>query len=180
MKGEAMYPVSLGYGTAKQRIGDLMSNGHHAEALVTTTFTVEKTLRRTLRHVVVSCGFQSKMAEKIVEGFRGLDAIKKGWELYDPQHRTLPAIVGAADWETFHTAATMRNKMVHGERVYDLAHCQRQANDALAALDRLKATLDREYGYSGWERLRVRKVSRLHVDPVRKWPKPKARKSPTP
>lgn len=127
-------------GAAKQRISDLMSNGHHAEALVTTAFTVEKTLRRTLRYVVVSCGFQSKMAEKIVEGLRGLDAIKRGWELYDTQHRTLPSIVGDADWATFQKTATMRNKMVHGERVYDLAECQQQATDALAALDRLKAT----------------------------------------
>lgn len=175
-----MYPVSLGYGTAKQRISDLMSNGHHAEALVTTAFTVEKTLRRTLRHVVVSCGFQSKMAEKIVEGLRGLDAIKRAWELYDPQHRGLPSVVGNADWNIFQTTATMRNKMVHGERVYDLAHCQRQATDALAALDRLKATLDAEYGYSGWNRLRVRKVSRLHTDPVSGWLTPKPRKSSTP
>lgn len=43
-----MYPVSIGYAGAIQRINDLMSNGHHAEALVTTAFTVEKTLRRTL------------------------------------------------------------------------------------------------------------------------------------
>lgn len=174
-----MYPVSLGYGIAKQRIGDLMKNGHHAEALVTTTFTVEKTLRRTLRHVVVSCGFQSTIAAKIVDGLRGLDAIKRAWELYDPRHRALPAIVGN-DWITIKETVEMRNKLVHGERVYDLAHCRQQATVAMAALDRLKTTLDAEYGYSGWERLRVRRASRLHIDPVSAWPKPKPRKSPTP
>lgn len=175
-----MYPVRLGYVTAKKRINDLISHGHHAEALVTTAFTIEKTLRRTLRHIVVSCGFQSKMAEKIVEGLRGLDAIKRAWELYDPHHRSLPIVVGNNDWATFHETASMRNKLVHGERVYDLAHCQRQANDALAALDRLKATLDTVYGYSGWERLRVRKISRLHTDPISGWPTPRPRKSSTP
>lgn len=44
---------------------------------------------------------------------------------------------------------------------------------------RLKATLDGEYSYSGWERLRVRKVSRLHIDPVHKWPKRASKSSTT-
>jgi len=164
-----MYPVTIGYAGAVQRITDLMNNGHHAEALVTTAFTVEKTLRRTLRQIVVSAGFRSTIAEKIVKDLRGLDAIKKAWELYDPAHRTLPAIVGDADWKTFQDTATMRNKLVHGERVYKLAECQQQATDALAALNRVKAALDREYSFSGWDKLKVRKTSRLHVDPVHKW-----------
>ena len=37
-----------------------MKNGHHPEALVSCAFTVEKTLRRTLREIVVSAGFASK------------------------------------------------------------------------------------------------------------------------
>lgn len=167
-----MYPVSIGYAGAVQRITDLTNNGHHAEALVTTAFTVEKTLRRTLRHLAVSAGFRSTMAEKIVKDLRGLDAIKKAWEFYDPTHRNLPAIVGNAEWQAFQGAATMRNKLIHGERVYKLAECQTQAADALAALNRAKAVLDREYGYSGWERLKVRKKSRLHIDPVHQWPTP--------
>lgn len=161
-----MYPVAIGYAGAVERITKLTDNGHHAEALVTTAFTVEKTLRRTLRQIVVSAGFRSTIADKIVKDLRGLDAIKKAWELYEPKHRTLPAIVGDDDWKIFQRAATMRNKLVHGVRVYKLADCQQQATDALTALDRLKATFDREYHYSGWDRLTVRKKSRLHVAPV--------------
>lgn len=43
---------------------------------------------------------------------------------------------------------------------------------------RLKATLDGEYSYSGWERLRVRKESRLHIDPVHKWPNARRNRPP--
>ena len=41
-----MYPVKLGYAEAVQRINALIAHGHDAEALITTAFTVEKTLRR--------------------------------------------------------------------------------------------------------------------------------------
>jgi hypothetical protein len=37
-----MYPVRLGYDTAVTRIRRLMRNDHHAEALITSVFTVEK------------------------------------------------------------------------------------------------------------------------------------------
>lgn len=158
-----MYPVSIGYSGARARISSLLDNGHDAEALVTTAFTVEKTLRRTLRQIVVLAGFRSNIAEKIVGNLRGLDAVRKAWELYDPQHRTLTSIVIEADWKVIKDAAEMRNKLVHGERVFNLDDCRRKAMDTLAALDRLKDTLDQEYKYSGWGRLKVRKKSRLHV-----------------
>lgn len=164
-----MYPVSLGYGVAKQRINALLANGHDAEALVTTAFTIEKTLRRTLRQIIVSAGFWSTVADKIVSNHGGLKRLKEAWELYDPAHRPLTSIIAAADWNIFQTTATMRNKMVHGERVYALADCQRQANDALAALDRAKAALDAEYGYSGWASHSPRRTSHLHQDPKITW-----------
>jgi hypothetical protein len=66
----------------------------------------------------------------------------------------------------------MVEQLIHGERVIKLADFQTQAPDALAALNRAKAVLDREYGYSGWERLRISKKSRLHIDPVHQWPTP--------
>lgn len=164
-----MYPVSIGYSGAVQRINDLVKNGHHAESLVTTTFTVEKTLRRTLRQLVVSAGFRSTMADKIMKSLGGLDRIKQNWELYDPKHRTLVAIIGKADWDTFEKAAQMRNKLVHGVLVYKLADCQQQAADTLQALNRAIAALDAEYGFSGWDRVKVRKLSRLHEDPAVSW-----------
>jgi hypothetical protein len=166
-----MYPVNVGYEGAIERINNLMANGHHAEALVTTVFTMEKTLRRTLRQMVVSAGFRSVIAEKIVKDLRGFDGIKKAWEIYEPEHRTLPHIVGNDDWKILQHSAAMRNKFVHGERVFHLSVCRNQTNSTLAALARVKEKLDREYGYSGWDRIKVRKKSRLHVDPVSQWQK---------
>jgi len=164
-----MYPVSLGYGVAKQRINALLANGHDAEALVTAAFTVEKTLRRTLRQIIVSAGFKSNVADKIVSGHGGLNRLKDAWQLYDPRHRQLSSIIAPADWDTFQTTATMRNKMVHGERVYALADCRQQATVALSALDRAKAALDAEYGYSGWAPHAARRTSHLHQDPKINW-----------
>ncbi|MEE4384617.1 MAG: hypothetical protein V2J02_21690 [Pseudomonadales bacterium] len=132
---------------------------------MTGVFTVERTLRRTLRQLVVSAGFASKYADKIVGGLRGLDAVKNSWEIYDPQHKPLTEIVAIADWSTFKSAAEKRNKMIHGERVYELETCKREAEAVLDALGRLKAGFDARYGYSGWERFAARQKSRLHVDP---------------
>lgn len=166
--GKIMYPVSIGYAGAVQRIKYLINNGHDAEALVTTAFTVEKTIRRTLRQLVVSAGFRSIDAEKIVKGLGGLERLKDTWELFDPKHRKLPGFIGD-DWATFVETAKMRNKLVHGERVYNLADCRTAANNTLDALDRLKAAFDTEYGYSGWDRPRARRVSHLHKDPKITW-----------
>ncbi len=160
-----MYAVRLGYETAVRRIRKLMSNGHHPEALVTSMFTVEKTLRRTLRQIVVSAGFASKYADKIVGNLRGLDALKKAWELYEPNNTQLSAIIPSEDWKLFKHAAKMRNKMVHGERVYELETCKKEAEQVLDALDRMKTDFDERYGYSGWKTFSARVKSRLHVDP---------------
>ncbi len=160
-----MYPVGIGYSGAKQRINDLLTNGHDAEALVTTAFTVEKTLRRTLRQMIVSAGFRSNIADKIISGHAGLSKIKDSWEIYDPKHRTLSSLINNVDWTIIQTTATMRNKLVHGERVYKLADCRTQVNDAIGALDRVKTALDTEYGYSGWTSHTARRTSHLHKDP---------------
>jgi len=160
-----MYPVRLGFSVAISRINSLLKNGHDAEALVTAVFTVEKTLRRTLRQLVVSAGFISRMADKISGSLRGLDSVKNAWEIYDPRHRKLTELVPARDWSVIKEAAEMRNKLVHGERVYALASCRKTAKDVLAVLANLKTILETEYGYSGWVRGRFRRTSHLHKDP---------------
>ena len=160
-----MYPVKLGYKTAINRINRLIKNGHHPEALVTSMFTVEKTLRRTLRQIVVSAGFASKQADKIVGNLRGLDALKNAWELYEPNNKKLTDIISQEDWKIFKDTATMRNKMVHGERVYELETCKREAEKVLKALDKLKTDFDELYGYSGWETFSKRIKPQLHSDP---------------
>jgi len=164
-----MYPVNLGYDVAVQRMQAMSANGHHAEALVAVAFTVEKTLRRTLRQLVVSAGFPSTLAEKLVNNLRGLDAIKKAWEFYDPRNRPLLQVVNQADWDVFKTIASMRNDLVHGVKVYKLQTCATETAAGLASLDNLKTALDIEYGYSGWTRGRVRRNTKLHADPAVKW-----------
>lgn len=160
-----MYPVRLGYKAAVSRINRLMKNGHYPEALVTSMFTVEKTLRRTLRQIVVSAGFMSKKADKIVGNLKGLDAIKKSWELYEPNSKKLTELISPEDWKQFRNTATMRNKMIHGERVYNLETCKNEAAKVLLALDRLKTNFDELYGYNGWETFARRAKSQLHSDP---------------
>lgn len=94
-----------------------------------------------------------------------MDALKRAWELYDPNNIQLTAIIPDADWKQFREAAEMRNKMVHGERVYELETCRKEAEKVLAALDRLKRDFDDRYGYSGWGAFSARVKSRLHADP---------------
>ena len=43
--------------------------------------------------------------------------------------------------------------------------------DSLGALNRIKGILDAEYGFSGWDRVAVLKVSRLHSTPAVTWTK---------
>jgi hypothetical protein len=134
-----VYPVKLGYSTAIQRINALTINGHHAEALVTSAFTAEKTLRRTLRQLVVSAGFPSQIADKIISNLRGLEAVKSVWEFYDPKHRKLTDLLAQADWKALKDAAEMRNKLIHGERVYSLSACEQITISVLDALSRVKS-----------------------------------------
>jgi hypothetical protein len=161
-----MYPVTLGYESATARIGSLLSSGHETEALVTVAFTTEKTLRRTLRQIIVSAGFISRIGDKLVGGLRGLDAIKNGWELYDPHHRKLTDLIAPTDWKQVKLAAEMRNKLVHGERVYSVSDCRDAAEKTLIALNNIKNTLDAEYGYSGWAKAKSRRVTKLHLNPI--------------
>ena len=160
-----MYPVRLGYNEASSRIRILFDNGHYSEALVTSVFTVEKTLRRTLKQLVVSAGFRSKIANKIMKGFRGLEAIKSAWETYDPVHRHLTEVILENDWRIVKKASVMRNKMIHGEQVFDQLTCKEETVQVLAALNNINSTLNQEYGYSGWERVATRAKSNLHNDP---------------
>ena len=66
-----MYPVRLGFGTAKKRIVTLVENGHHAEALLTSVFTFEKIIHRTLKQLIVSSGFRSKDAKILLSQIQG-------------------------------------------------------------------------------------------------------------
>jgi len=160
-----MYPVKLGFDAATDRIQSLSKNGHHAESLVTAVFTTEKTLRRTLKFLIVSCGFKSVIANKIINTVRGLDAIKNSWEFYEPNHKKLTDILDPQDWEVIGRCASMRNHLVHGIKVYTLDLCKKETKNVLKSLRKIKKILEDNYGYSGWTFMRIRKESKLHVDP---------------
>jgi len=160
-----MYPVRLGYNTAKKRINELIKNGHHSESLVTSVFTAEKTIRRTLRQLIVSAGFKSTISNKIIKRFNGVYQLIDAWELFDPKHRKLTDIVFAADIQIIKEAAQKRNKLIHGEQVFKLDLCKAETEKVLKALDRIKVKFDQEYNYSGWTNISTRKVSTLHSDP---------------
>jgi len=160
-----MYPVKLGFETAVRRIQDLSKNGHNAESLVTSVFTVEKTLRRTLKQLIVSAGFKSKIADKIINNIRGLEALKNAWEYYDPAHKKLTDIITQQDWKTVKDNSERRNDLVHGVRVYNLALCEKETKSNITALRNIKKAFEDTYGYSGWTPMAVRKISKLHIDP---------------
>lgn len=61
-----MYPISVGFQSALDRIKLLIENGHHAEALVTSVFTFEKIVMRSLRGAITARGFTSKQADRII------------------------------------------------------------------------------------------------------------------
>lgn len=158
-----MYSVRLGYQKAIKRINKLINGGHHAESLVTTVFTAEKTLRRTLRFLIISCGFNTEIAEKKLKKLNGIGAIKSNWEFYEPDHKKLTDIVEQTDWKILQDAATIRNKLVHGEKAYDKATCKKETTNLLKALENIKKALEKEYGYSGWKPLKKRSESFLHT-----------------
>lgn len=160
-----MYPVKLGFDEAINRIKKLRSNGHHAESLVTSVFTGEKMLRRTLKQIIISAGFKNKNADDLIKRMGGLEAIKNNWKIYEPSGKSISEIIGNDNWKLLKEAATMRNKLIHGERVYNLEKCKTKTNQLLECLKIIKEQLDHHYSYSGWDRVSVRRKSYLHKDP---------------
>ena len=119
-----MYPVRLGIKTAQNRIKKLKKNGHHAEALLTAVFTYEKTLHRTLKQLIVSSGFRSRDAEKLLENIQGFNRQKNVWACFDPKNRKLPELIDNKYWQHIKKAVKMRNELVHGARAYNLDQCK--------------------------------------------------------
>lgn len=160
-----MYPVRLGFNTAKQRIKKLQQNGHYAEALLTSVFTFEKIIHRTLKQLVVSAGFRSKDAEKLLKQVQGFKKQKEIWECFDPENRKLPEIIGNVHWQHINKAVEMRNSLVHGKRAYSLEECRSITENIIALLDQTVSSFSSAYDYDGWEDISKRYKSKLHSDP---------------
>ncbi|MET3648948.1 hypothetical protein [Phyllobacterium ifriqiyense] len=144
-----MYPVSIGFDQALERIEALLENGHHAEALVTSIFTFEKLVKRSLRRAVMARGFSRQQADTIM-GKEGFEKLKNIWPVFERKHRPLPSILGNV-WEPIPKAKSMRNDLVHGNKVYDLDECQNKAKEVLAALRALHAFIKQDYGSDPWK-----------------------------
>ncbi len=155
-----MYPIRLGFDEASARVEQLKKNGHHAEALITSVFTFEKTLRRSLRFCAISRGFTSKHCDKLFENM-GFQKMKEVWPCFEKDHKKLHDFIGHS-WQHVQTAVTMRNKLVHGERVYNLSECREYSSHVMAAvIDFRKATI-REYGFDSWTRMPSKRIPSLN------------------
>lgn len=154
-----MYAISLGFDNAIGRIEGLMKNGHHAEALVTAVFTFEKLLRRSLRRCAESRGFTSTHANILFDRM-GFEQLKRAWPCFERDHRPLNHFVGK-EWQHLPPAVTMRNKLVHGERVYNLKECEKTAKAVLRATKVFRKNLISDVKIDGWKRLRAKKKSAL-------------------
>lgn len=155
-----MYPVSLGLDEALNRIEKLLTNGHPAEALITSVFTLEKTVRRALRYMAVRRGFTSVQAETLFKT-AGFNALKEQWPIFHPTGQTLADTIGQNSWQRVPNIVTMRNKLAHGERAYKLVDCEAEARHLIGLIRVFAGSLHAGIGYDGWTRLPVRKKSAL-------------------
>lgn len=160
-----MYPISKGYPEAVKRVRALLSNEHYAEAMLTSVFTLEKTLYRTLRQLVVSAGFPSVYADQLMSSFRGIEKIKQVWACFDPSHENLADFIPKHILQTIQAAQKKRNDLVHGKKVFKGIECQQTAEDVLSAMDEVRKILDVRYGFDGWSKMKRRVKSKLHLDP---------------
>ncbi len=156
-----MYPVSLGYPEVVKRLDALTKNEHHAEALLASVFAMEKTMRRSLRFCALNRGFISKQCDALLKnkGFHDLVAL---WPVFEREHRTLPDFLGNQVWQHIPEAVRMRNKMVHGARVFDLDVCRNKVLAVRAGIDGLRSRSIAELGCDPWIALPGKRKSDLN------------------
>lgn len=155
----------MSYQKVGSRLRRLIADNYCSEALVATSFTAERLLRRTLIQLIVSAAFNSKDAFRIVGRLGGLQAVKDVWDLYDPKGRSLVQVIGNPTWELLRQSAKIRNEMVHGMRTHSQGICKRKARELLANLDGIKSHLKATYEFDGWGMHRKRRARLLHADP---------------
>ena len=155
-----MYSVRLGFRMALKRIGALTRNKYNAEALVTSVFTLEKLMRRSLRLAMLARGFTSNQATRLI-GRKGFKEIKEMWDIFDRQHRTLQLMIGNNEWQHVPKAVEMRNRLVHGQQVFKAQNCDAYTKHVLAALKKLHREILSDYCSDPWTVLKARKKSKL-------------------
>jgi hypothetical protein len=160
-----MYSIKWGYTKARSRLDEIAVWALPSERFLLAMFMIEKLLRRTLVQIVISAGFATDEAFRIVGGLRGVETLKEHWKRYDPRSRTLVDVIGNDSWQVVHRSARKRNELVHGSGHEAELSYKRQLPKLLAALDEVQKALQATYGYSGWDRMKTRDTSALHRDP---------------
>lgn len=155
-----MYSVNLGFNEAIDRIESLLKNEHNAEALVTSVFTLEKTMRRSLKIAILARGFSLKQSQRLTER-KGFNDLKSMWDLFDKDYRSLSIFIGEDFWQHVLPAVEMRNKLVHGVRTYNSTACKNSAVHVLSALKKLHETVQIEYKCDPWQRIAGKRLPRL-------------------
>ena len=90
-----MYPARIGFQSVLNRINALRANGHSAEALVTSVFTMEKLMRRTMRVAIVARGFSSLQTNRLLER-KGFGELRDMWDIFDKTHAAWNTLLESA------------------------------------------------------------------------------------
>jgi hypothetical protein len=155
-----MYPVRIGFDEALNRIAALRQNHHDAEALVTSVFTLEKLMRRSLKLAILSRGFTSTQAETLINR-KGFKELTISWPIFEKHHRGLSTVIGNRLWQHIRKAVKMRNDLVHGNRVYPLDDCRSYAEHVVSSLRYLHSRMLEDLRRDPWSKLPVRRKPQL-------------------
>jgi hypothetical protein len=148
-----MWVQTLGLDEAMKRIKALLENGHSAEAMVTSIFTLEKLIKRATRRVIRQSGKSVEESKRLVDK-PGFDELCKLWAKYDPDGEGPEALISAADWKKALETKQMRNDPVHGRKVFGLKNCKDRSRHILKVLKKLRDEYTDLYGSDPWKRLK--------------------------
>lgn len=155
-----MYPISLGLDGAILRIEKLAENGHHAEALLTTVFTYEKTLKRSVRIAILARGFSSRQADMLMKR-GGLQSLIDLWPIFDIEQMSFDRVIGQNSYQILKRASKMRNDLVHGSSVFKLDACKELSKILLSQIKDLQKIVIERYGYDPWSKIHGKRTSSL-------------------
>lgn len=155
---------------SERRIRALLAYKFMPEAFLAASFSIEKTLYRTFRQMVISTGFSSIQADQLLKNLKGLETIKKNWHLFDPLRAKLDSILDEEIRQAINKAQQMRNKVVHGVEHYSEKQYQQMTSALLNCQKKIRKAFQERYQYDGWTKMRGRRKSQLHVDPYVKIP----------
>lgn len=161
-----MYGVTIAFVDVLRRINALRKNGHSAEALVTSVFTLEKLMRRSMRVAILARGFTSQHAEKLLKR-KGFENLKELWPVFDKEHRNLSELVPSQDWQHVKKSVEMRNALVHGNRAFNIKDCDSQCGYVVTVLQLLHQKVSGDYGLDPWSKLMSRRKPQLNWFPVK-------------